>query len=526
MTNKIPETQIKNRKFSISAIWVIPLIAALVGGWLVFKSAITENVFIEVSFESASGLEAGKTIVKLRNVKVGEVREVQFSDDLSRVIVVIEFTGISRERITDTARFWVVKPRIGISGVSGLDTLLSGAYIEIDPGEAGLVTDKFTGFEEPQNYQLGNPGTTFLLRADNLGSLSRGSPIEFKGIDVGMVTRYVLVEDHSHVEIEIFVRAPHDEYVRENTRFWNTSGFEIELGAKGLKLDTESLTSIITGGITFSNSAPTNNALSGHNLSENIQKAPERTKFKLYKTALPDIKEALTYGAQMKLYFDEGVSGLSVGAPIEYKGLRLGTVTRVSVESNKNKSDILTYAMIDIEPERLPTNEFNLKLSKEERIKEVYRYFEFMMEQGLRAQLKSNLITGQSLITLDMFPEMKKNSVKYKDGIFILPTAPETISGLFDQVNKVMSKISAMPLDEIGNNLNDATKNTNNLIKSLDTATRNINNLIKSLDAAQGGMTGVRAGEMMDELTRAARSIRSMADYLERHPESLLKGKK
>ncbi len=515
MINDIPEVQIKNRQFSISAIWIIPLVAALIGGWLVFKSAIKDNVFVEVSFESASGLEAGKTIVKLRNVKVGEVRDVKFSDDLSRVIVVMEFTGMSRERITDTARFWVVRPRIDISGVSGLDTLLSGAYIEIDPGEAGLVADKFTGFEEPQNYQLGNPGTSFLLRADNLGSLVRGSPIQFKGIDVGMVTRYALAEDHSHVQIEIFIRAPHDEYVRENTRFWNTSGFEIELGAKGLKLDTNSLTSIITGGITFSNSE-----------SENGRKAAEKTKFKLNKTAIPDIREALTYGAQMKLYFDDGVSGLSVGAPVEYKGLRLGTVTEVSVESDKNKSDILTYATIEIEPERLPTQNFNLELTKEERINEVYLYFKNMIKLGLRAQLKSNLITGQSLITLDMFPEMEKNSAKYKDGIFILPTAPETFSGLLDQVNKIIAKINAMPLNDIGNNLNDATKNTNSLIKSLDTATININRLMKSLDAAQGGMTGVQAGEMMDELTRAARSIRSMADYLERHPESLLKGKK
>ncbi len=522
----MPEAQIKNRKFSISPVWVIPLIAALVGSWLVFKSAITDNIFVEVSFKSASGLEAGKTIVKLRNVKVGEVRDVKFSPDLSRVIVVMEFTGISGERITDTARFWVVKPRIGINGVSGLDTLLSGAYIEIDPGEAGLVTDKFTGFEEPQNYQLGNPGSIFLLRADSLGSLSRGSPIQFKGIDVGMVTRYVLAEDHSHVEIEVFIRAPHDEYVRENTRFWNTSGFEIELGAKGLKLDTESLTSIITGGITFSNHVSTNNALTNHNLSANTKKASSRTKFKLHKTALPDIEEALTYGAQMKLYFDEGVSGLSVGAPIEYKGLRLGTVTRVSVESNKNQSDILTYAIIDIEPERLPTDNFDLNLTKEERIKEVYRYFEHMMKQGLRAQLKGNLITGQSLITLDMFPDMEKASVKYKDGIFILPTAPETFNGLLDQVNKIMAKINAMPLNEIGNSLGKATENIDGLIKTLDAATKNVNNLIKSLDVAQGGTTGVQASEMMEELTRAARSIKSMADYLERHPESLLKGKK
>jgi len=502
MIDEIPQAQVKNKRFSISAVWIIPVVAALVGGWLVFKSAIEEKILVEVTFESADGLEAGKTVIKLRNVKVGEVVDVRFSDDLSKVIVVMVFTGISKERITDTARFWVVRPRIGIGGISGLDTLLSGAYIEIDPGRAGRIADKFTGDEEPQNYQLGNPGTTFVLSADRLGSLSRGSVVQYKGIDVGKVTRYSLVDDHSHVEIDVFIRAPHDEYVRENTRFWNTSGFEVELGVKGLKFDTESLASIIAGGITFSNNERLDKA----------QRAPERAGFQLHKTEHPDVKEVLTYGAQMKLYFDDGVSGLSAGAPVEYKGLRLGTVTEVSVESNKDKTDILTYAMVDIEPERLPTGDFNLNLAKEERIKVVYRYIESLMKHGLRAQLKSNIITGQSLISMDMFPEMGKVNIKYSDGIFILPTAPETFTGILDQINKIIAKVDALPVNEMVDELNETIVN--------------INNLTKSLDAAQGGMTGVQASEMMNELTKAARSIRSMSEYLERHPESLLKGKK
>lgn len=395
MTDEIPEAILKskNTSISVSSIWVIPVIAALIGGWLVFKSTIEENLFVEVSFKSASGLEAGKTIVKLRNVKVGTVADVKFSSDLSKVIVVMELTGIAEERLTDTTRFWVVRPRIGVGGVSGLDTLLSGAYIEIDPGVGGEITDTFTGLEEPQIYQLGNPGTTYVLSSNSLGSLSRGSPIQFKGIDVGTVTRYVLVEDHSHVEIEIFISAPHDKYINDNTRFWNISGIDIELGAKGVKLGLESLASLVAGGIAFSN----------HDQSTNIKQAAERTLFKLHDTKERDIKEVLTYGAGMKLYFDNGVSGLSVGAPVEYKGLRLGTVTTVAVEANKDETDILTYAIIDIEPERLPASDLKDHLPEGQKIKNVYRYFESMIKKGLRAQLKGNLITGQSLITLDVF---------------------------------------------------------------------------------------------------------------------------
>ncbi|VAW68950.1 Paraquat-inducible protein B [hydrothermal vent metagenome] len=503
MIDEIPEAEVKNSRFSFSAVWVIPLIAAIIGGWLVFKSAMEENTFVEVAFKSASGLEAGKTTVKLRNVKVGDVKDVRFSKDLSKVIVVIEFTGIPKERITETTRFWVIRPRIGISGVSGLDTLLSGAYIEIDPGEGGKLSSSFTGYEEPQNYQLGNPGTTFVLSANKLGSLSRGSSIFLKGIEVGKVTRYALVEDHSQVEIEVFIRSPHDQYVKENTRFWNTSGFEIELGAKGLKLDTESLAAIISGGVSFSNEYS----------RDESPVAAENTLFRLYEAEHPDIEEVLTVGVPMKLYFDKGVSGLSVGAPVEYKGLRIGTVTEIAVESNKNKTDVLTFAIVDIEPERLPSERHKGKaLTKKEKIKRVHVYLEGMVKNGMRAQLKSNLITGQSLIMLDTFPALKMADIKYDKGLFIIPTAPETISGILEQLNQIMAKVEAIPFDNIGNKLEEATTN--------------LNDLIKSLNAAEGGMTGVQAGEMMEELTKAARSIRSMSEYLERHPESLLKGKK
>lgn len=502
MTEELPQAKIKTKSTSFSPIWVIPIIAALIGGWLVFQSAIEKKIFKEVTFNSASGLEAGKTAVRLRNIKVGIVTDVKFSDDLSEVIVVMEFTGITEERITDTSRFWVVRPRIGLEGISGLDTLLSGAYIEIDPGKGGDMADKFTGHEEPQNYQLGNPGTTYRLSSNQLGSLSRGSPIQYKGVDVGAVTRYKLVEDHSHVEIEIFIRAPHDKFVTDNSRFWNTSGFEVELGAKGFTLDMDSVASIVAGGVAFSNSG----------FWTETKQASENSVYKLHDDKEVDIEEVLTYGAQMKLYFDDGVSGLSIGAPVEYKGLRLGTVTEIAVESNKSKTDILTYAMIDIEPERLPTDDQLAGLTKQQRIEEVYRYFKNMMKNGLKAQLKGNILTGQSLVNLDFFQETKNRSVKYVEGVFVLPTAPESLSGILQQVNSIMAKIEAMPLDKIGRNL--------------DEATANINSLVKSLNAAEGGMTGVQVGEVMDELTKAARSIRSMSEYLERHPEALLKGKK
>jgi paraquat-inducible protein B len=501
-TPEIPDADLKQTSTGISAVWVIPIVAALIGGWLVFQNITEEKAIAEVTFKSASGLEAGKTVIKLRNIKVGEVKDVRFSDDLSNVVVVMEFNGVRQSRLTDTTRFWVVKPRVGAGGVSGLDTLISGAYIEVDPGDGGEPVNTFTGLEEPDIYQLGNPGTRYVLSASELGSLSRGSPVKFRDIEVGTVTRYKMAEGHSHVEVEIFVRAPHDEYVKQNTRFWNISGLEVEIGAEGVKLDLDSVASLLAGGIAFSTKDD----------SVTVAQAPEKTVFKLHKKEQPNFEESLGFGAPMKLYFDDGVSGLSVGAPVEYKGLRIGTVADIGVEIKDDHKDILAYAMIDIEPDRLPYKGTRLNLTNEQRVENVYEFFEYMVINGVRAQLKTgSFLTGQSLVALDIFPADAKATLKYVDGIPILPTVPVTLSGIMDQVEKITARIEAMPIEEISSNLEQTTAS--------------INSLVKSLNAAEGGMMGVQMHEVMEELARAARSIRSMSEYLERHPEALLKGK-
>ena len=498
----IPDAALKQKKSSsISAVWVIPIIAALIGGWLVFKNATEEKATIEVTFESASGLEAGKTVVKLRNVKIGMVKDVNFSKDLTNVVVVMEFKGISQESVTDTTRFWVVRPRVGIGGVSGLDTLLSGAYIEVDPGEGGKPATKFTGLEEPDIYQRGNPGTRYILSSNELGSLSRGSPIKFRGIEVGEVARYDLVEDHSHVEIEIFIEDPHDKFVKPNTRFWNISGLAVELSAEGIQVDMDSVTSLMAGGIAFSTQSD----------SDTVAQAPEKTVFPLRDTEEPKIEETIFFHAPMKLYFDKGVTGLSVGAPLEFKGLRIGTVEDIGVEANADMTDILTFAMVDIEPERLP-GDHDVSTTDAQRLKNTHQFFEGMVAKGMRAQLASgNLLTGQSLIRLDIFPTAEKASVRYVDGVMIFPTVPEALAGILDKIDTVLARIESMPIEAIGQNVEETTAS--------------INSLIQSLNAVEGGMMGVQIGEAIEELTRAARALRSMAEYLERHPEALLKGK-
>jgi len=497
----IPKASIQEKNRTISAVWVIPLIAALIGAWLVFQSATEEVTTVEVSFKSASGLEVGKSSVKLLDINVGTVRDIQFSNDLTSVVVTLELKGIDKKSITNKTRFWVVRPRVGADGVSGLETLLSGAYIEIDPGDGGEIANQFKGLEAPDIRQRSNLGTRYILRSKDLGSLAIGSPIKYRGIGVGEVTRYELVNDHQHVDIEVFVAAPHDKYIKQQTRFWNISGVGLKLNSEGFQLDMDSMTSLMIGGIAFSNEG------------NDIESAPaaEKTVFNLYKTEMADVEEILTLSVPMKLYFVNGVKGLSKGAAVEFKGLRMGTVSEVGVEFDEAEQNLLTFAMINIEPQRLPT-----KLSEQytnlQRIERVHEFFKLMVSKGVRGQLTSgNILTGQSQITLDFFPMMKKGQVKFIEGVMVLPTAQESLKGLLEKVDQIMRRFEAMPIEEIGQNVEQTTAS--------------INSLVHSLNAVEGGVVGVQVEEALSELTRAARSIRSMAEYLERHPEALLKGK-
>jgi len=496
---ELSTANVKQKSRKVSPVWFIPIIAAIIGGWMVFQKALEEKLVVEVTFKNASGIEAGKTVVKLRNITLGKVTKVDFTKDLTSITVTIEFKNIKTDRFTDTMRFWVVKPRIGVGGVTGLETLLSGAYIEIDPGEGGKSTREFVGLEEPGNYQLGNPGTSYTLESDKLGSLQRGSPVKFRDIAVGEVLHHHLAKDNDNVEIEIFVHAPYDKLIEPQTRFWTLSGFKVDIGAEGLKVNMESVATLMSGGVGFSTDKISTNPPS-----------KEGDIFRLYGTENPEIEERVKIEIPLKLYFVNGVNGLIKGAPVEYKGLRFGTVDSIGVEESKDKKDILTFAIIDIEPDRLPGEHGLSNATDKQRIDRTYTFFKDMVKRGLRAQLTTgSLLTGKSLVTLDFFPDTKKETLKFVDGMPILPTVPETLVGIMEKVNKILDRMDDVPMEEIGNSISKAALSVSNLADSLD----------------DGGALADQTREVMEELRRTVRSLRGLSSYLERHPEALLQGK-
>ena len=245
----VPEAEVKTSR-GISIVWLVPIVAAAIGIWLAYTTFQERGPTITITFASAAGLEAGKTLIKYKDVEVGTVQSVRLSEDLQRIVVTAEMAKEVEPYMTDGTRFWVVSPRVSAGGVSGLGTLLSGVYIGADlhPGNG---TSEFVGLTDPPIITSDTPGRHYMLRATTRGSIERGSPVYFRGIDVGQVVDYALADDNQNLDVQVFVQTPHDQLVHDNSRFWNAGGFRASLTASGVQVETESVQSLLSGGIAF-----------------------------------------------------------------------------------------------------------------------------------------------------------------------------------------------------------------------------------------------------------------------------------
>lgn len=534
----------------ISIVWFVPLVAVLIAGWLVFTTLAEQGPTITIRFNTATGLEAGKTKVKYKDVDVGMVDDVSLSDDLQRIVVTASLDKTLAPYITEGTRFWVVRPRLGTGGVSGLDTLVSGAFIEIDPGD-GAPARSFTGLESPPVRRSDEPGLEFVLEADRLGSLAAGSPIYFHGIEVGEILGYTLSQGGCRLEIESFVRAPYHELVQANSRFWNTSGIEISVDANGFTLSMESLHSLLTGGVAFD--TPTSVAT--------VAPAETGTRFTLYESYDSIQEDSFIRRLPVVLYFDSSVRGLSVGAPVEFRGIKIGRVTDIGIEFDPQTLDIRIPVTAEIEPERATNLKGNLE--------ESYGTLEALVARGLRGQLISaSIVTGQLLISLDFHPEAPNAAITYGGRYPELPTVPSKVEEITASVTSILGKIGALPLEALTRELRDTIQSAHglvaapeilNAVAALDRSLQMLERLMRRMDgqitpllsnletaagqaraALEQASRTLRSADrlvgensqlsygvetLLGELTNAARSIRILADYLEAHPEALIQGK-
>ena len=520
----------KARRWNVSLVWLVPLVAIAIAASLLVRSVFLTGPRVEIEFKSADGVEAGKTEVRYKEVIIGKVVSVSLRDDRKRVVVVVQLDrSAAKFAVVDTS-FWVVRPRIGTAGISGLGTLFSGAYIGTDAGISTDSRNEFVGLEAPPFVLRGEPGSVYVLKVDDLGSLDVGSPVFHKRTPVGRVVGYTLDPDRDELSMKIFVEAPYQKLVSRDSRFWNASGIDLTLNSGGLSINTQTLASILAGGIAF-DSPPD---------APRVAMAPENTVFRLFsdqRAALaPPDGDAVT----VRMVFDQSARGLAPGAAVDLLGVDIGRVRTVALQYDGMRKRFPVEVVADIYPLRLGSVRTALMKDAGGGDKVVLQR---LVSNGLKAQLRTgNLLTGQLFVALDFVPgstTIASSAMLAADGSVRLPTTPGTLSEIQPQIAEIVQKISKIPFDEIGRDLRSTLASTSNAImrltpeaqKALVEVQRTLARTQTSLDNLDRNVIDANApvqrglDDTLQELQRTARALRVLSDYLQQHPESLLRGK-
>lgn len=523
----LPQPQIEPAsRWLPSLVWLVPLIAALIGMVLVAKSYLDQGPTVVVSFRSGDGLEAGKTKVKYKDVEIGLVRAIALSDDLSKVLVTIDMRKDAQRFTSADTRFWVVRPRVGVGGVSGLGTLLSGAYIGVDAGKSKESSHDFTGLERVPQVTGDQKGTQYVLHGDSLGSIDAGSPVYYHRIQVGQVIGYDLESEGNGVAIKIFVNAPYDRYVGTNTRWWHASGVDLRLDSGGFKLNTQSLAALLVGGISFE-------SMTGR---QPDKVAAAGTHFLLAADQAAAMREPDGAPITTVLYFDQSLRGLSPGAPVDFRGIVLGEVRSVGVEFDPVMKNFRMPVTVELYPNRLGRR-FQQTVANERDSNAGPVVLEKMVARGLRGQLRTgNLLTGQLYVALDFFPNAPPVRLDMQAYPIEMPTVANALDELQTKIASIVHKLDKVPFEQIGNNLRDALKSADGLFKKVDgqlvpEVKQTLGEAQKTFSTAQELLqqdspvqSDLRTA--LQQLTQTLQSLSELSDYMERHPEALIRGKR
>jgi paraquat-inducible protein B len=513
---------VRRRRFPL--VWLIPIAASLIGIAMLVQSWRSGGPRVSIEFNNAQGLTAGKTHVSYKDVVVGTVSKVSLSKDLSAVVATVDFTRDARVLLKDDTRFWIVRPQIGAAGISGIETLLSGVYIALDPGSTGEAQTHYKAMDDAPMVTRGSAGKRFLLKAADIGSLYVGAPIYFHHLKVGRLVSYQMSTDQS-LDIRIFIDAPYDGFVHPTTRFWNASGVDLSLTAAGLKVETQALTTIVAGGIAFDDPPA----------AEVTPAAAADSTFYLTADRTSAMADPDGPPLRMRMRFDSPLRGLAIGAPVEFYGVSLGNVVKAAVDFDPPTKkfsllvDVVTY------PHRLGSVLDKFPTNNEEDAK-VAAFIGSLVQAGLRAQARTgNLLTGQLYIAFDFVKSPPAATFDTSARPLLIPTAGGSVDKLQRDVEDFVAKLDKLPLESIGRRLDQDVGDLGATLQLLNTKTLpdlsdTLGDSRKVLQGAGGVIDPdaplqMNLNDLLREVTQSARSIRVLTDMLAAHPESLIKGR-
>ncbi|MFL5252079.1 MAG: intermembrane transport protein PqiB [Rhodopila sp.] len=556
MSDRPPAAAVRSpidRKRRLSLIWAIPVVTLIIGAWLAWQTLSERGPLITITFETAEGLQAHQSHVRHKDVDMGVVQKIALTSDLRRVQVTVRMNKEAEPLLTDKAQFWVVRPRFFAGSISGLSTLVSGSYIAVLPSTQGGEPQRdFVGLEKPPVLQSDVPGRTFLLQAKNIGSLNLGSPVTFRDLEVGEVLGWDIGEMARSLTIHIFVRAPFDKYVHDDSRFWNASGASVQFGANGLEFKVQSLRSMILGGVAFETP----------NDSEGTAESEANQAFTLHPTK--DAADASVFKRSVPFVanFTTSVSGLASGSAVTLRGLKIGEVSSVSLVYDPVIDNVVVPVHFTLEPERIAMLNLPTDGDLDTRMQELVR-------RGLRVKLETaSILTGQKQLDMDTFANAAPGKYRKEGDAYVIPVLGSGADDVATAATNLVNRLNSIPFESIGQNLNQTLAgvsalvndkqleqsvatlratlaSTQELVNSLnqgvspmakrlptiasglEDAVNRTNRLVGSLENGYGGDSSFNreVDRLMSQLSDAARSIRVLADLLSRHPEALIRGR-
>lgn len=511
-------------------IWLVPIVAAGLAIYLGWKTLSSEGPLISVTFHNGQGLTAGQTKVMHKAVAIGTVESVQLSNNFQQVVARIRMDGKTTPLLTDHARFWVVRPTLSPTDLSGLQTLLSGQYIDMDPGTSGGKPERqFLGLEQPP-IPTDLPGQTFTLQGSDLGWLQPGAPVFYRDIKVGRMIDYEENGVGKPITIHVFIHAPYDHYVRAATHFWNSSGLTASFGPSGLHVAVESLEALLVGGVNFAN------------FEDAAQSPPAtlQTKFPLFNGFDEAQNAGFRDNYHFVTYINQSVAGLQPGSAVKLFGVRVGTVTGIKLQLDLETGGPRVRVTFDVQPRRILLAQ---QVSERNPLDDTRK----LVALGMRARIDTgNLLTGQEDIGLDMIPDAAPAEATSEGSLIVVPSQSGGLEGLTDSLGEIVTKLNKIPLDELGSNANDLIASLRQLagtadgdLKSIQTELPEVSkNLNTTLLRADRLLTSIQQGygngsdthqdlrQLSAEATETLRSIRQLTNSLDRQPQSLLWGRR
>jgi paraquat-inducible protein B len=524
---ELPTPVVQNRRWIPRLVWVVPIVAAVIGISLLFRNWENEGPRITISFLSGEGVQVGKTLVKYRDVTVGSVSAVGLSADHQTVVVSASLSKDAASLLKADAQFWIVRPRIGVGSVSGLDTLLSGVYIGMKTGTAALHKREFVGLENPPALSHGPRGRELELHAARAGSLAIGAPVYFRQFQVGRVIDENLKSDGS-TRVTIFVEAPYDGFVKPVTRFWNASGIDVKLGTDGLNVQTESLAAVLAGGLAFDD-GPTEAIPAAAGIPG---------QFTLYKNESEAMAPPDGDPHYVRMRFSQALRGLEVGAPVEFVGVDIGFVVAVDLGYDGHDKSFPVIVTAKLYPRRMgQAYEALAAQGKTESEETLAAFVGTLVNRGLRAQPRSgSLLTGKLYISLDFLPASPRAAFDASIRPLELPTVNGTFQELEANVGRLVKKVNDLPLEKIAADLHTDLTDLHETLSEIHT--RVLPNAVDTLSALHGTLDS--AGRTLDvesplqrgltetlsESRSTLQAVRELADYIDRHPDALLRGRR